>query len=467
MKKKVLSLTLTTVMTAAMIAGCGGTNTAETTTDTTTETQETEEATDTTEAAEETSDTTTEEAATGAVETPEGGIRLVNNKVEVDAGLKKLAAKYEEETGVPVVIESLGGGIDTQATLKGYYQADSMPDIFVFEGDIHYPTWEGLLADLSGEAWVDDTEAEYVKDGAVYGFPTTTEAIGLAYNSDILEKAGIDPASITGPESMRAAFETLDGMKDELGLTAVVGYYTESSQLWWSPGQHIFGTYFDSGLKRDDTTYIDMFNEGGKLDMERAKPWAEMVTLFNEFTDPNGVSGTYDDQVQGFASGKYAFVTQGSWIGASLMDQYKADYDASGNFKIGMIPYAFIEGQDTILTNSPNWWGVFKDGNVDAAKAFLAWCAADDGGQEILATDCGFISPYSSNTHAAEDPFAQTIADYTAAGKTSAWHWLSMKEGIGQNATGVVFQDYAMGSFPDAETFVNTLQQVCENYYAQ
>ena len=404
--------------------------------------------------------------AAAPAETPEGGIRLVNNKVEVDEGLKKLAKAYEEKTGVPVVIESLGGGIDTQATLKGYYQADNMPDIFVFEGDLQYPTWEGLLADLSDEPWVSDTEAEYVADGKVWGFPTTTEAIGLAYNADILAKAGVDPKSITGPESMKKAFETIDSKKEELGLTAVLGYYTESSQLWWSPGQHVFGTYFDSGLKRDDTTYIDLFKDGGKLDMERAKPWSEMVALFNQYTDPAGVSGTYDAQVLGFASGKYAFVTQGSWIGATIVNDDKDAYEAAGSFEIGMIPYAFIEGQDTILTNSPNWWGVYKDGNVEEAKKFLAWCAADDGGQEILAKDCGFISPYASNTHSPDDPFAKTIAEYTAAGKTSAWHWLSMKEGIGQNATGVVFQDFAMGNFPDAATFLDTLQKVCENYYA-
>ncbi|MBR1875928.1 MAG: ABC transporter substrate-binding protein [Lachnospiraceae bacterium] len=465
MKKKTLSLTIAALTALSMVlGGCGASGASGDAAPAADGAAAAEETADTAEApAEDAGDTTD---AGSPAETPEGGIRLVNNKVEVDGGLKKLAAAYEKETGTPVVIESLGGGIDTQATLKGYYQAGDMPDIFVFEGDIHYPTWEGLLADLSGEEWVGDTEAEYVRDGKVYGFPTTTEAIGLAYNADILAKADIDPKSITGPESMRAAFEKLDSMKDELGLTSVVGYYTESSQLWWSPGQHIFGTYFDEGLKRDDTTYIDMFSEGGKLDEERAKPWAEMVTLFNEFTDPKGVSGTYDDQVKGFASGKYAFVTQGSWIGASLTDQYKDDYAASGNFEIGMIPYAFIEGQDTILTNSPNWWGVFNEGNVDAAKAFLAWCAKDDGGQEILAKDCGFISPYSSNTHAADDPFAKTIADYTAAGKTSSWHWLSMKEGIGQNATGVVFQDYAMGNFPDADTFLKTLEQVCESYYA-
>ena len=48
-------------------------------------------------------------------------IRLVNGKIEIDAQLKKLAEMYKEETGVTVEIESMGGGIDIQGTLKGYY----------------------------------------------------------------------------------------------------------------------------------------------------------------------------------------------------------------------------------------------------------------------------------------------------------------------------------------------------------
>ena len=396
-----------------------------------------------------------------------GEIRLVNNKVEVDAALKDLAAKYEEETGTKVTIESLGGGIDTQATLKGYYQADNMPDIFVFEGDKDYGTWEGLMADLSDMAWVSDTDAGFAVDGVVYGFPTTTEAIGLAYNKSILDAAGIDPTSITGPESMRAAFETLDGMKDELGLTAVVGYFTEASSLYWTTGQHLFGTYLDEGLARDDTTYFDLFSDGGQLDDERALAWAQMVELFNQYSDPAlMVSGTYDQQILNFASGKYAFVTQGSWIGATMTNDDKDAYEAAGNFTVGMIPYAFIEGQDTILTNTPNWWGVYKDGNVEDAKAFLEWCASNDGGQQILVEEAGFVSPYASSTFVANDPFAATIGEYTKAGKTSAWHWLGMKEGIGQNATGVVFQDFAAGGIPDAETFIQILKQVCAQYYA-
>ena len=457
MKKKALTLMLaaTTTLTFAL-SGCGVSTTGTAGTDAAPATTETPAA-----------DTaaTTEAKADSAEGTV---VRLVNNKAEIQEGLTKLADTYKEQTGVTIDIETIGGGQDTQAILKNYYQADDMPDIFVFEGDTHYETWKDLLVDLTDEEWTGNTEAEYVAaDGHVYGFPTTTEAIGLSYNKSILDKAGIDPKSITGPESMRAAFEKIDSMKDELGLTAVIGYYTESANLWWTAGQHLFGTYLDSGLKRDDTTYLDLINDGGKLDPERAKAFAEMVALFNEYTDPKGISGSYDDQVLGFASGQYAFVSQGSWIGASMTTTYADQYAAAGNFEVGMIPYAFIEGQDTIQTNSPNWWGLYNGGNVDAAKAFIQWCSQNDGGQEILAKDCGCVSPFTTSEFAPDDPFAATIGEYKAAGKTSAWHWQGWKAGLAQNVTSVIFQDFAKGSIKDTDQFVDTLQKALEAYYAQ
>ena len=393
-------------------------------------------------------------------------LRLVNGKIEVDAALKELAAAYEGETGVEVQIESMGGGIDIQGTLKGYYQGDNMPDIFVNGGDTDFANWEGLLADMSDEAWVEDTEAEYVDaNGTVLGFPYTTEAIGLAYNADILDKAGIDPASLTTPAALKEAFETLDAQKDDLGLTAVIGYCAEATNLYWSTGNHLFGVYEDAGLARDDTTYFDLLSDGGKLDEERFAPYAEMVALFNQYSDPGLlVSGTYDQQILNFASGKYAFVTQGSWIGATMTADDADAYAEAGNFKVGMAPYAFLDGIDTIMTNSPSWWAVFQNDNTEEALKFLAWCAGD-AGQKILVEQAGFISPFASCKYIASDPFAETISEYTAAGKTSAWHWLGNKEGLAQNALGVVYQDFAAGNM-DAATFTQVMQQVCAQYYA-
>lgn len=402
-----------------------------------------------------------------SVQAAEGDtIRLVNGKIEVDAQLKKLAEMYEEETGVKVEIESMGGGIDIQGTLKGYYQADNMPDIFVNGSTPDFANWEGLLVDMSDQEWVSDTDAAYVdEEYGTIGFPYTTEAIGLAYNADILEKAGIDPATLTGPESIKAAFETIDGMKDELGITAVVGYCAEAVNLYWSTGNHIFANYLDAGLDRDDTTYIDLMNDGGQLDTERFTKFAEFIALLNQYSDPDLlVSGTYDQQILNFASGKYAFVTQGSWIGATMVNDDADAYAEAGNFECGMIPYAFEEGIDTILTNSPSWWSVYKDGNVEAAEAFLQWLTTD-AAQEVLVMEAGFISPFKSCTYVAEDPFAQTIVDYQSAEKTSAWHWMEMKEGIAQNYTGQVFADFAAGSL-DTESFVTVMQQVVQSCYA-
>jgi len=295
---------------------------------------------------------------TGSENTSSGdsgkSIRLVNGKIEVDSQLKKLAEMYEEETGVHVEIESMGGGIDIQGELKAYYQSDNMPDIFVCGGAADFDNWDGLLQDMSDQAWVSDTDAAYTSDDGVVGFPYTTEAVGLAYNADILSAAGVDPASITGPESMRKAFETIDSKKDELGLTAVIGYYAEPVNLYWSTGNHLFGNYLDAGLDRDDRTYIDLLSDGGKLDDARFADFADMVELFNEYADQSLlVSGTYDQQILNFASGKYAFVTQGSWIGATMTGDDADAYAEAGNFECGMIPYAFEEGIDTILTNSP------------------------------------------------------------------------------------------------------------------
>ena len=363
--------------------------------------------------------------AAGLSTTAMADLRLVNGKIEVDAALKSLAAAYEEETGVHVEIESMGGGINIQDTLKGYYQADNMPDIFVNGGDADFANWEGLLADMSDEAWVQDTAAAYVDaNGAVIGFPYTTEAIGLAYNADILEKAGIDPAELTGPEALKAAFETLDAQKEELGLTAVIGYCAEATNLYWSTGAHLFGAYLDSGLDRDDTTYSDLLADGGQIDVDRFTHYAEMVDLFNQYSDPALlVSGTYDQQVLGFAGGKYAFVTQASW------------------------------------------WSVFQNDNTEEALAFLQWCA-EDGGQKFLVEDAGFISPFASCAYVANDPFAQTISDYTAAGKTSSWHWLLNKSGLDQNVLGSIYNAFAQGAM-DVQGFVDTVQQSLAQYYAE
>ncbi len=391
-------------------------------------------------------------------------ISLLNIKSEVASQMEALAKQYEAETGIKVKVISVQSGVDAQATLKGYYLSDQMPDIIACESS-GFGNWEGLLVDMSDQDWASRTDAAYIDSTyGTIGFPYTTEAIGLAYNADILSKAGVDPASITGPDSMKKAFETIDAQKDKLGLTAVIGYSAEPENLGWSAGNHITGAYIDSGLSRSDTTYIDLMSNGGGIDDTRFSHFAEMIGLFNQYSDPALlVNGTYDDQVAGFASGKYAFVTQGSWIGATL--SASDAYAKAGSFQVGMAPYAFEDGMDTILTSAPNWWAVPKEGHVDAALAFLQWCS-EDSGQKILVEQAGFASPFVDCKYVASDPFAPVIAGYISSGKTSSWHWMEMAEGLGQNGFSFVYQKYAKGDL-DAAGFLREFKKVASDWYSK
>ena len=398
-------------------------------------------------------------------ESPATTLRIINGKGEVAEQMKALADAFNQsQSEIQAEIETLPAGANIQSTLKGYYLADTMPDIFPCEAN-GFEKWEGLLVDLSDQPWVSDTDAAYNDETyGTLGFPYTTEAIGLAYNADILKKAGIDPKKLTGPSAYEKAFAKLDSMKEQLGLSAVVGYCAEDANLYWSTGNHIFGSYLDSGLERSDTTYIDLLNKG-KLDSSRFTDYARFIGMLNQYSDPNLLaSGTYDDQVLNFASGKYAFVTQGSWIGSILTGTDADAYEKAGSFEVGMAPYAFEDGIDTILTNSPSWWAVLKEGNAEAAKTFLNWCASD-AAQKILVEEAGFISPYKSCTYVAADPFAATLSSYLSAGKTSSWHWMEMKEGLPQYTIAPIFHQYAVGSY-DAAGFADAMQSAIAEAYA-
>jgi len=429
MKKKLLSTLLVGAMAASLVA-CGQPNT------------------DSANSNANTADDTTATAEGSSV-------RLLNGKPEIDSQLQDLAKLYNEETGNTLVVETIGGDTNAADELKKMYQADNMPDIFVIEAN-QADTWDGMLADLAGSAWTDKTEFELVNDSmGTIGFPYTVEATALGYNADVLKAAGIDPSTLTSPAAYKEAFETLDSKKDELGIKAVLGWCAEPANLGWSSGTHVFGQYLDAGLAADDTTYIDLLNDGGQIDKDRMKAFAEFVGMMNEYSDPELlVDGTYDAQVAGFKAGDYAFITQGNWCVTSPDDV---------DFECGFAPYAFEDGIDTIIAGPPSYWVAYQDGNVEGAKAFFDWCAGDSA-QNILVNEAGLVSPFDDCQYEAVNPFYKSMQSYIDAGKFSGWHTMLKKDGL-QNVTCQVFADYAQGKL-DADGFVSTMESVIKEYYA-
>ena len=360
---------------------------------------------------------------------------IVQNKVEITAQMEAFAKLYEEKTGVPVKVITGGGSSDYNTVLKAEMQSGREPDIFVIEGPSGYELWKDKIADQTGAEWTNYTAAAYMVDGKAVGFPVAVEGYGMAYNKSILDKAGIDPATLTTYDAYEAAFEKLDSMKAELGLDMVVSMVAGTTTgMTWVTGLHNFNVYLTVGNERNDTTYIDKVLQG-EVDEERFHQYCQYVALIFKYSDPDMLlNGTQDSQLAAFANGKAAFYHQGNWMDPSLVA-------LNPDFEIAYAPHAFLhEETDGILVNPPSWYVVNVNGNVDEALAYLNFLATSEEGADYMVNQAAMVPAFTNVTLAPATPLSKSVMDWNAAGKTFDWQQYKLPDGFGMGTLGQIYE---------------------------
>jgi len=431
--KKLLSLLLVITLAVSLFVGCG--KDEETTTD----------------------GKGTEETAEAKVEDKEedAGVQEVviyQNKVEIGEQLMAFAAAYQEETGVEVKVKTSGGDSPYAENLKAEFQSDRQPDIFVIEGMGGYNTWKSKLAPFDGdEEWIDNTALEFQVDGSIYGFPVAVEAWGMAYNTAILEKAGVDPASLTSQEAYEDAFAKIDGMKEELGLDSVVSM-AAGPDMRWVTGLHNFNGYLSAGLEYGDTTVLDKLL-AGEADRERMEQYANWVELLFNYSDKAVLlTGNYDAQVGAFATQKAAFVHQGNWIDPWLMDN-------GVDFEMGFAPHASVAGEhNAIFIGAPSFYVINNESpGQEAAKDFLNYMAMNEKGHEYMVNEAKMLPAFTNVTLVPNAPLTANVAKWLTV-ENGAYTWLQndMPDGFGMGTIAPLYESFAKGDIDKAE-FVNQL----------
>ncbi len=374
-------------------------------------------------------------------------IVIVQNKVEITSQMEDFAKLYEQKTGVPVKVITGGGSSDYNTVLKAEMQSGREPDIFVIEGPSSYELWKDKIADQTGAEWTQYTGAAYMVDGKAVGFPVAVEGYGMAYNKSILDKAGIDPATLTTYDAYAAAFEKLDSMKAELGLDMVVSMVAGTTTgMTWVTGLHNFNVYLTVGLERGDTTIIDKVLKG-EVDEERFHQYCQYVALIFKYSDPDMLlNGTQDSQLAAFANGKAAFYHQGNWMDPSLAP-------LNPDFEIGYAPHAFLhEETDGILVDAPSWYVVNENGNKDEALAYLNFLATSEEGADYMVNKAAMVPAFTNVTLAPATPLSKSIMEWNAAGKTYSWQQYKLPDGFGMGTLGQYYELLASGAI-DVDTF--------------
>jgi len=366
-------------------------------------------------------------------------ITFKQNKPEIDEALQAYAASYEEATGVKVNVVSCGGSSCALGDmLKADFAAGEMPDIFPIDGPDSYAQWEAIIADLSGEKWVDDTSVEYVVNGKVVGFPVAVEGWGMAYNADLLAKAGIDPTTLTSYQAYVDAFAKIDGMKAELGIDSVVSM-TAGPGMYWVTAHHNFNSLLSNGLPYSDLTVANDLL-AGNIDETRITDYANWVNLLFMYADKTVLTtGNYDSQVGAFLNQKAVFLHQGNWVDGNLTE---------ATFDMAFAPHGSSTAvTDGIFVSAPAWYVVNKDSkNYQAALDFLSNLVYTDLGQSYMVEKAGMIPAFGNITLQPKGKLSQSVQQWTAEGKVYSWNQYLFSGEFRDNVLGPIYDQLAQGA---------------------
>jgi len=375
------------------------------------------------------------------------GITLAQNKPEIDAVLKAYAAVWSKANNVPVTIKSVGGGIgmDLNTQLKADLAAGDMPDIFAINGLAEYKEWAALALDLSGERWVKNTSVAFKYDGKVYGFPVAVEGWGMAYNADILKKAGVDPKTLVNYSGYKAAFEKIDAKKAALGLKSVVSM-AASLDMGWVTAHHNFNSLLSNGLPYGDLSVVNALL-AGKVDAKRLSEYADWVALLFKYADKAVLTtGNYDAQVGAFASGQAAFLHQGNWTDPNMAQ-------AKATFPMAFAPHgSMAKVTDGIFVAAPSYYVVNKNSkNLAAAKKFLNDLVFTDAGNKYMVADAGMIPAYSNVKLNPTGQLSKSVQAYAAAGKIYSWNQYYFTEDFRNKTLAPIYNQFAIGDVTKAQ----------------
>ncbi|MCM3440585.1 ABC transporter substrate-binding protein [Metabacillus halosaccharovorans] len=363
-------------------------------------------------------------------------------KVEFKDQFEAVAKQYEEANpGVKINIQTVGGGEDYGAALRSKFASGDEPAIFNIGGPTDVIDWEDSLADLSSskaaDAALEGTLDGVTKDEQVLGLPFNQEGYGLIYNTEIFEKAGINPADIKDMASLEAAVKTLDEKKSELGLEAVFALPAKET---WVTGLHLSNAFISPEFDGNVTSAF----EAKTIDFKYGEAMKNFIDLQSKHSVQPVVSLDYSQQVEElFSTGKVAMIQQGNWVYGSIAG---IDEELANN-KVGILPIP-VPGykENAVPVGVPMYWAVNKNKDekvIEESTKFLDWLYTSDEGKEVVIKDFKFVPAYEGyDASLISDPLSKQIYEYAEAGNTIGWVFMGYPANWGQDKLGANIQKY-------------------------
>ena len=438
MKKKLLALGLVLALSLSTLAGCGGSQPAES------------EPTDS-------ANPPAENTETAETEKPaaEGEVYYLNFKPEQDAQWQELAKLYTEETGVPVTVLTAASG-QYETTLKSEMAKTNAPTLFQVNGPVGLAAWKDYCYDLSSSeiaSQLTNNDFALMDGDKMAGIGYVIETYGIIYNKALLEQAGYTADDIKSFDDLKKVAEDITARKDELGFSAFTSAGMDGSSDWrfktHLANMPIYYEYQADGINTTDAikgTYLDNYRQIWDL------------YINNATCEPGLLSTkTGDDAVAEFVTEQAVFYQNGTWA-------YN-DVSELGDDNLGMLPiYIGVEGEEKhgLCPGTENYWCVnakAPEENIQATLDFMNWCVTSETGTKAMCggegampsgqPGMGFVIPFKGNLEST-NPLVNIANQYVADGlKPVSWNFSTMPSEEWKNGVGSALTSYAADQTDD------------------
>lgn len=393
-------------------------------------------------------------------------VRYLNFKPEIAEQYEALAAIYQRQTGVKVIVETAANNTYEQ-TLATKMATDEAPTLFQINGPRGYAAWKDYCADLSDtELYKHLTDQSLaIKDGdKVVGIPYVVEGYGILYNKALTDKYLALPDKAVDVESMddvdsydelKAVVEDMQKNKAALGIDGVFASTSMKAGEDWRWQTHLLNIplYYEWTEGKVDFNDKNAFSE---IQFTHGDQYRNIYDLYlnNSVTDKKLVgSKTVSDSMAEFALEKCAMVQNGNWAWSQIKDvsgnKVKAD-------NLRYLPiYIGAEGEEKqgLAIGTENFYAINSQASEEEQKAaadFIWWLYSSEEGKKQVTEKLGFIAPFDtfSEDETPDDPLAREVARWMAKEEitTVPWHFTMFPSARFKEDFGASLLKYAQGT---------------------
>ena len=396
---------------------------------------------------------------------PKGTVRYLNFKPEVASVYEELAAAYEKETGVKVIVETAANNT-YESTLTAKMATKQAPTLFQINGPVGYSNWKDYCADLTKTEiykHLSDKSLAITDNGKAYGIPYVVEGYGIIYNKALTDKYFALASKGTSFKSMdeinnfaklKELCDDMQAHKDELGIKGVFASTSLKAGEDWRWQTHLANLpiYYEFTKNKvnlsSDATHEIKFQYGNNF-----KNIFDLYTTDSVIDRKNVGVKTVDQSMAEFALEECVMVQNGNWAWGQISgvsgNKVKAD-----NVKYLPI-YTGVAGEEAqgLCVGTENFYCINKKASKadqQATADFIYWLYSSKTGKDYVTNKLGFIAPFDTfaENEKPTDPLAKEILNYMSKkGIVSvSWNFTLFPSQTFKDAFGADLLQYCQGS---------------------